>query len=276
MKTAQPADGHPPSAEAVAGTASPRRDLSQFRELVLYLAKRELTTKHRWTVLGWTWPLTRQLIQLGVLVFVFTAIFDFGIDDYATFVFIGLIAFTWFSAGMTDAATSLLSKRQLVFQPGIPTAVLPVVAVGVPFVDVLMALPVLGAMVVLSGDLHWTALFVPAAVAVQLILMCGFAWLFAAATVYFRDIPHIVGVGLTLLFYLTPIFYPYSKVPADYRWLLRLNPMTTLIEWERGALMYGKLPGVGEVAALSLAAVVVAGIGFAIFRALQGRFVDEL
>src|SRR3712207_4332304 len=123
MKTAPPADRHAPAADAVAGPSSSRRDLGQFRELVLYLAKRELTTKHRWTVLGWAWPLTRQLIQLAVLVFVFTAIFDFGIENYAVFVFIGLIAFTWFTAGMTDAATSLLSKRQLVFQPGIPTEI---------------------------------------------------------------------------------------------------------------------------------------------------------
>ena len=270
------ADRHPPGTEAVGAPASSRRDPRQFRELVLYLAKRELTTKHRWTVLGWAWPLTRQLVQLGILVLVFTTVFDLGIEDFPVFVFIGLIAFTWFSAAMTDAASSLLSKRQLVFQPGIPTAVLPVVAVAVPFIDVLMAAPVLAVMVVFSGELQWTALFVPVAVAVQFLLMCGFAWLVAAATVYLRDVPHIVGVGLTMLFYLTPIFYPYGKVPEDYRWLLRLNPMTTLIEWNRDAVMYGKLPGLGQVALLTLAAAAIAALGIAFFRRLQSGFVDEL
>ena len=73
-------------------------ELARFRELAVHLARREVTSRHRWTLLGWMWPLTRQLAQLAVLVFVFSGVVDLGIEDYPVFVFTGLLAFTWFSA----------------------------------------------------------------------------------------------------------------------------------------------------------------------------------
>ena len=90
-----------------------------FYELVAHLARRELNAQHRWTVLGWAWPLTRQLAQLAVLVFVFSKLFDLGIDNYAVFVFTGLIAFSWFTLGRPGAAHSVLSPAP----PGLPAAV---------------------------------------------------------------------------------------------------------------------------------------------------------
>ena len=90
----------------------------RLHELVLHLAVREIAAAHRFTALGWTWPLVRQLVQLGILVFVFTVVFDVGIDDYAPFVFSGLIVWSWFSVGIPAAARVLIDRRHLLFQPG--------------------------------------------------------------------------------------------------------------------------------------------------------------
>lgn len=245
-------------------------------ELVLHLAQRQVSSNHRWTLLGWMWPLARQLAQLAVLVFVFSTVFDLGIEDYAVFVFIGIVAYTWFSSGASAAASSLLDQRHLVFQPRFPTAVLPIVALAVPLVDVVLALPLLAAMLIASGDVDMTALLLLPLLCVQLLLMCGIAWLAASATVYLRDVPNIVGLGVLLLFYLTPVFYPLDRVPERYHWILELNPLTTLIEAYRDVLLEQRLPDAGAVAAVTVASAGVAAAGLLVFRRLRPGFVDEL
>lgn len=247
-----------------------------MRELVVHLARRELSSRHRFTLLGWAWPLARQLAQLGVLVVLFGSILDLGIDNYAVFVFAGLVAWTWFSAGLSDGTDSIVGQRHLLFRQGCPAAVLPVVAVTVAFADVLIALPVLLGMVLVSGDLHAAALFLPVLAAVQFVLLCGLSWLFSAATVYLRDVRQVVVLGLTLLFYLTPVFYDRSQVPGNYAWLFDLNPMSTLIDGYRAVLLEQSLPDAGPLALVALAAVVAAAAGLMVFQRLRGGFVDEL
>jgi lipopolysaccharide transport system permease protein len=251
-------------------------DLPYLREVVLHLARREISSKHRWTLLGWTWPLVRQLAQLAVLVFIFSAVFDLGIENYPVFVFSGLLAYTWFSAALIEAASSMLAQRHFVFQPRFPTAVVPVVSVAVPLLDVLLALPVLLVMLVVTGDLAVSVLLLPPLLVIQFVLMCGLAWLCAAATVYLRDVPNVVLVGLTLLFYMTPVFYSLDRVPEKYRWVLELNPLATLIEGYRAVLIGQAAPGVVELGLVCVASVAIAALGLVVFRRLQPGFVDEL
>jgi ABC-type polysaccharide/polyol phosphate export permease len=151
-----------------------------------------------------------------------------------------------------------------------------VVAVAVPLVDVLMALPVLLAMLVGSGSLAATALLLPLLLAVQLVLMCGFAWACAAAAVYLRDVPQLVLVALTLLWYMTPVFYSIDSVPERYRWVFDLNPLATLIEAYRAVLIGDPGPSVLGVAAVSAVSVAIAVAGLLMFRRLEHGFVDEL
>jgi lipopolysaccharide transport system permease protein len=246
-------------------------------ELVLHLARRELSVSHRFTLLGWAWPLARQLAQLGVLVFVFSNVLDLGIRNFPVFVFSGLVAWGWWSAGLTSGTSSLLAQRHLVFQPGFPAHVLPVVAVAVPLADVLVALPVLLAMVAWSGGIPGSVLFLPVLLLVQFALLCGLAWLTAVAAVYLRDVRNVVGLGLTLLFYLTPVFYDrLSSVPRQYQWLLQLNPMTTLIEGWRAVLLDGRLPAAGPLGVLAAVSAGGALAGYLAFRRVAPDLVDEL
>ena len=221
---AAPVERRPPEPRSTALPQAGSLDFGYYRELVLHLASRDIASKHRFTLLGWTWPLARLLAQLAVIVFVFSKLFDLGMDNYAVFVFSGLLAFTWFSTGISEAASSLLSQRHFVFQPRFPAAAVPLVAVTVPLIDVLMALPVLLVMLVITGDIGWSALLLPPLLAIQLVLMGGLAWLMAAATVYLRDVPQVVLVGLTLLFYMTPVFYSLDRVPEQIPLAARAQP----------------------------------------------------
>src|SRR4051794_7417457 len=162
-----------------------------FAALVVHLTLRELKSSHHLTLLGWGWPVARQLAQLAVLVFLFGKVFDLNIQNYPVFVFIGLMAWTWFSGAVGAAATSVLTQRHLVMQPRLPSSVLPIVAVAVPLVDVLFALPVLVLMLALSTGLSWGLLACPLLLVLQFVLVAGLAWVVAGVSVFFRDVPNL-------------------------------------------------------------------------------------
>jgi lipopolysaccharide transport system permease protein len=247
-----------------------------FAEMVVHLTRRNLVSTHHLTLLGWAWPLVRQLVQLGVLVFLFSSVFDLSIENFPVFVFSGLVAWTWFSGGLSSASTSVISQRHLVTQPRLPTAVLPMVAIAVPLVDALFALPVLILMLLFSTGIGpGVVLIVPLAL-VQLAMMAGLAWLIGALSVIFRDVPNLISVGLGVLFYLTPVFYGLKSVPERFQWVLHLNPLTTLIEAYRAALLGVAGPSLAAVGALAAGSLVIAVVGYVAFQRLEPRFADLL
>src|SRR3954447_16823468 len=254
----------------------PASGRSRLRERTLHLTAHELASANRFTVLGWLWPLIRQLAQLAVLVLLFSRIVDLGVANYAVFVFAGLISWSWFATSVDVATASLTGNRHLVMQPRFPPAVLPIVAVAVGFVDCLIALPVLVVMTIISGDINFTMVALPALFAVQFVLTAGIALIVSVVTVYLRDVRGIVTVGLTLLFYLTPVFYDLDRVPDRFESFLRINPLTTLLELYRWALLGSEFPPMLPVAWLLVASAVALGLGIAVFRRLAGGVVDEL
>jgi lipopolysaccharide transport system permease protein len=244
--------------------------------LALHLTARQLKSSHHLTLLGWGWPVARQLAQLAVLVFVFDKVLDLDVDNYPVFVFVGLMAWTWFSGGMSGAATSVLSQRHLVMQPRLPSSVLPIVAVLVPLVDVLFALPVLVLMLAVSTGLDWGLLACPLLLVVQLALVAGLGWLVAGVSVFLRDVPNLVGVALMILFYLTPVFYDRELVPERFRWVFELNPLTTIIEAYRSLLLGTPGPGIGRLGVVAAASVLLLVLGQRVFARLAPRFADHL
>ena len=242
----------------------------------MHLAQREADATHRATLLGVAWPLTRLLAQWGVLVFVFTKLVDVGIADYPLFVLTGLVTWTWFATGVLAGTTSLISKRHLVFQPRLPNAIIPPVSVAVPLLDVLIALPIVIAVLLSTTSARWSILFIPVLLAVQYVLMTGIVWLTSAATVYLRDVRGLVEVGVTLLFYMTPVFYDVHRISKSVSGWLYINPMVTLVDGWRSVLVAGRLPPAGRLGAVAAGSCVVAAVGYAVFRRLERDFVDEL
>jgi len=244
--------------------------------LAAHLAHREAASAQRLTLLGWAWPLVRQLAQLGILVLVFSHFLGVDIPNFALFVFCGLLVWNWFSASVPMASTSVVTKRHLALQPGFPSAIIPAVSVVVPLIDVLMVVPILGGLLAFEGELRWSAVALPLVFAVEMMMLVGLAWLVAAASVYLRDIPNALPVLMMLLFYVSPIFYDRQIVPDDYEWVLDVNPIAILIEATRALLLDLPGPSAGQIAWVTAFAIAVFGLGFLTFQRLQRGFADEL
>lgn len=252
------------------------QDARRFAALVGHLAGRRLKSMHRLTLLGWLWPLARQLVQLAVLVFLFTHVVKLGIANYPLFVFSGLLVWNWFQSGLLIAASSFIADRHLVFSPRLPNAVLPLAAIVVPLIDTLMAMPVLVVALAVTGHLHPTILLLVPLLLVLFVLIGGLALLVATLNVFVRDIENVVGVGLILLFYLTPVFYAPASMPASFKWFLVVNPMAATVSAARAVTLDGTLPSAAQVASVIVSAALAAVLGTLVFRRLNGDIIDEL
>lgn len=254
-----------------------RRRLVHTRDLFLELLVREMKLRYERSSLGMLWAVLTPLLQMAIFSFVFGAVFRVDIERYPAFIFTGLLAWNWFREALFSSAGAIVNNRELVRQPGFPTAVLPIVAVTVPLLDLLAALPVLFVFLVASGgSLSPAVLALPALLVLQFLFLQGIGFLLAGLQVTFRDVQHLLNVSLTLLFYLTPVFYSPEMVPGWARTVYGLNPMTHFLVSYRHILMDGTMPDWRVLLVIAVLDAVVLRIGWTTFVRARFAFVEEL
>jgi len=141
-------------------------------------------------------------------------------------------------------------------------------------VNLLLSLIPLALLVALMGHpFYWTWIYLPIPILALVIFTLGVTFLLAAANVYYRDVSHIVQVVLSAWFYFTPIIYALDFIPANMRWLFKLNPIIYVINGFRLAVYYGMLPRWTSIAASFVCGFVALVIGYSVFRKYQDDFV---
>jgi lipopolysaccharide transport system permease protein len=245
-------------------------------DLVAHLVGREFRLRYRRAFLGWLWAIGSPLARLAILTYVFTRVLPLGIDNYPVFAFTGLIAWQWFAGGISSATTSAVDRRDLLFRPGLPRGAVPVVSVLTDGLDYIAALPVLLVFMLVGDGVPLTALALPVVLFVQFLLTVGMGFALCTANVYVRDVNLFVGMTTLLGWYVTPVFYPPSEVPENYRFVLQLNPMAHLLDAYRAVLIEGRLPGLGTSIVLFTACSLIFAAGYLVYRRASPLFVDEL
>jgi len=247
------------------------------RDLLRELITRDMRLRYRGSFFGMAWTLLNPIVELLVLLFIFSTVLPLGVPNYAPFLFTGLLVYTWFQSSLFYATVAIVNSRDLIRRPDVPVSVLPIVSVASTLLHFIMSLPVLFVLIIASG-VHLTpaVLELPLLMGVQFILILALAYPLSAVHVWFRDTQYLLKVGLQLLFYLTPIFYEAKTIPDRYRTLYRFNPMVRIVEGYRDVLIRGVSPPLQSWLLLAAISTALLLLGLAAFRRASHRFADEL
>jgi ABC-type polysaccharide/polyol phosphate export permease len=249
---------------------------SHFVYTVWVLVAREFRMRYKGSLFGLLWALLSPLGTVVVLQFLFTRVIPIALPNFSVFLYSGLLPFVWFQTAVQTSTTTLSDNRDLVRTPFFAKTLLPWSVTITNFVLYLLALPVLlGLMMYNRIPLTIALTALPAVWLVEGLLTLSLSVLIAAVGVIVRDVQHLVAVILVFWFYLTPIFYDISQVPAGLSGWFTLNPMTAVVTAHRAVTVYGQFPdwlGLGYATLLSL---LLLGISMAVFRSLEDAFVEE-
>ncbi|MFO1413388.1 MAG: ABC transporter permease [Burkholderiales bacterium] len=276
-------DAEPPL-RTTAGPLEPFAVLWRHRRLIGQLTRRDIASRYRGSVFGILWSLLNPLFLLAAYTFVFTTIFkmkwNVGIESksqFAIVVFAGMIVHGLFAECAGRAPGLILANANYVKRVVFPLEILPWTTVlsalfhtGVSF------LVLLGFVFVESQQIQWTVVFAPVVLLPLAILTVGTCWIFAAVGVFLRDLGYVVGLLVTLLLFLSPVFYPLDAVPPEYREIIYLNFLTLIIEQLRAVAIFGAMPDWRALAVYSVASIGVSWIGLYWFRRSKRGFADVL
>jgi len=275
-----PHASQPTSPRALAGS------LWRNRALILQLTRRDVIGRYQGSAMGLAWSFFNPVLMLLVYTFVFSEIFKsrwggIGGNDsktlFALVLFVGMIVLSLFSEVLNRAPGLILSNVNYVKKVVFPLEIMPVVTMAATLFHGMVSLAVLlAAFALFNGYIHWTAVFLPLVLLPLVVLTTGLAWILASLGVFLRDVGQTIVIVTTLLMFLSPVFYPITAVPVDFRAIIMANPLTFIIEQARDVLIWGHQPDWLGLGIYMLAAIVVAWAGFAWFQKTRKGFADVL
>ena len=261
----------------------PLWELPRRFDLIWPLARRMTLARYRGSALGLLWALLTPAVMIGVFTFLFAGVFGARFTEggtpleYALYLFCGLLPWTAFSETVQQSAGVVVAHANLVKRVVFPLETLPVAqALSALVAQLFGTAALLVATLIIRGELHATALWLPVLLVPQLLLTLGGAWLVASLGVFVRDTAQVLGLLLMAWMYLTPIIYPEQVIPQRFRPALELNPFTPLVRSYRRALLEGLQPdwaGLAYTAALALCLFL---LGYWWFARTRKNFADVI
>ena len=244
--------------------------------LVLWIL-RDIKVRFSQSALGIGWSLFPMISQVLIYTLVFGKLVRIDSDGapYALFALAGVVPWILFSQALSAVSSSVYGAGSFLQKIYFPRLILPIAALADKFFDFFISFILLVIVLVLSGaDINGNVIFVPFLILIIMITVLGFGMLAAALAVHFRDILHVVGYITTALMYASPVVYPVSLVPAEYRFIYGLNPMVGVIEGFRSAFLSTR-PMPWDLITMSAAVAcgsLVAGIIY--FKLAEPKFAD--
>lgn len=213
-----------------------------YRDLIIQLVRRNIVARYKRSLLGVAWTMLKPLGIMLVMTIVFSQLFS-SIRGYPAYILSGLVVWNFFSITTTSAMQQMAWGGVLFHRIYMPRTTFTVAAVGTELVNLLLSLvPLLIVILLSGGSFHLSLLFLPVSILLLSIFTLGVSLLLSAFSVYFPDLVEMYQVVLTAWMYLTPIIYPKDILPANYQWILTINPMYYIVEVFRQPLYEGIFP----------------------------------
>lgn len=261
----------------------PLWQLPRRADLIYSLAKRDLLSRYKGSVLGVLWAVLTPVVMISIFTFIFAGIFGarFGPDhstwEYALYLFCGLVPWTMFQDTLQQSANTIVSHANLVKRVVFPLETLPVAltfsALGN---QVFATIALLAAGLIVRHRLPLTSLYFPIVLIPQLLMTLGAAWLIASLGVFLRDIVQGITLLLMAWMYMTPIIYPESMVPERFRAFIEANPFTSLVRNYRRIFLDGLAPDWAGLGYFTLVAFIVFVLGYWWFARTRKNFADVI
>ncbi len=255
-------------------------ELWRYRELLYFLAWRDVKVRYRQTVLGASWAVLQPLATVGILTAVFGRVAGVGNQTggvpYPLFLLAALLPWLFFAAAVTAGSQSLVVSAPILTKVYFPRYLVPLSSVAVTALDFVVSLALLAGLLVYYGQaLHLVVALAPVFLCAIVLAGIGLGSLLAVLVALYRDFRHVVPVVLQLWFFATPVIYPRGSVGGRLRALLVLNPLTGVIDGFRASVL--GLPLEWTAAGISLCACsALFAIGTACFRLLEPRIADSI
>lgn len=252
--------------------------------LFSFLVKNDIKQRYQGSVLGILWSIIVPLIMLAVYTFIFSEVFSakWNVDtdnkfEFALMLFCGLNLYTMFSDVLSRSVGLIQQNQNYVKKVVFPLEILPGVITFSALFNCLIGFGVLIlANTALNRVVYATMLEAPLVLLPHICFCCGVAFLFSALSVYVRDLANFISVLITILMYMSPVFFPMSSVPEGFQAVMMVNPMTYTIENMRKVVLYGVHIDSGYYAISWVTALIAFLLGYWVFHRAKSGFADLL
>lgn len=250
----------------------------EYRELLYQMTRRDLLLRYKQTVMGFGWAMFMPLVNTAVfsVVFMRVAPIDVGVP-YPVFAYCGLLAWNFFASALRFSVTSLTSNSVLVTKVYFPREIFPFSAILVCAVDfVVGAIPLVILMVYYRVPVTPALAALPIVIAVELLFIAGVALLLAMANLFYRDVKYLFEVVITVWMFATSVLYSIDMVGGHLGTVLRINPMTAIIDAYRAVLLRGELPAAMPFATATVVSLVALAGAWLLFHRAEFRFAENI
>lgn len=257
------------------------RNLVHRRTLLFQLVRRDFEQRFVGSVIGWIWGIINPLVLLVSYIYVFVIVSKQTLhgeltDNYPLFIFSGMLPWTLFSETVQRSASSLLEHANLITKSMFPAEIVPVAVFLSNLIGHALAFLLMLIALLLTHTLAWPILLLPFYTFLVGLFAIGLGWIAAALHVFLRDTAQVIGVILTLWFWLTPIIIPAKATPSRFWFILRFNPMYYAVELYRTAFFSPHPPEWRDLATFAAASAATFIGGGLFFRYVKRGFADVL
>jgi len=252
--------------------------------LIYQLTRREVAGRYKGSMLGIFWSFVNPLLMLSVYTLFFSVILKVrwgeqpqSRSEFAVLLFVGLILHGFLAECINRAPGLITGNVNYVKKVVFPIGILPIVSCCSALFHWLISLTVLAlALLVLDHGIPPTFPLVFMVMIPLVLYALGISWILASFGVYLRDVNQVVGVISQILLFISPVFFPVTHIPEQYRPLFKANPLTTIIEQARDVVVFGNLPDFAAWGSQFIIAAAFCLVGLLFFRSSKRGFADVL
>jgi ABC-type polysaccharide/polyol phosphate export permease len=261
----------------VAAAKGERDELVRFWPVIQNMVVQELRVRYQRSMLGFFWTLLNPVLMMATLTLVFSQVFKIPREYYALYLFAGMVPWNFLNGSLADCAFCIISNEGLIRKIYLPKLIFPLTRVLINLTTFILSMAALFLLLEpLGARFSLPMLLLPAVIALFFAFVLGLGLIVATTNTFFRDCGHLVTVFLQAWYFATPIIYEKSELPQEMHWRFWLNPAYPFIQLFQDIIKDAAWPQLHTFLVATAFAAVSLGVGYAVFKCHEDKFVFRL